>query len=179
MAELETILKKTKEVYRDEFYRNMDHLFGLEREEVLEILEGEVDLSKFDSDLISQYEQIIKVHMKKLNLKKCMESLGKFTHEPCPIPGCDGEVIERRLLGRKYRDCSNDSGHMVIFGSCNKRAIDEERNTGADPETRDIRTQQYIKEYLSVREELHNKREIRIQQELTEYNRKMREGQTV
>ena len=179
MAELETILKKTKEVYRDDFYRNMDHLFGLEREEVLEILEGEVDLSKFDSDLIPEYEQIIKVHMRRLNLKKCMESLGKFTHEPCPIPGCDGEIVEGWVRGGKFRYCSSDHNHMVIFGICSKRAIDEERNTGADPETREIRTQQYIKEYLSVREELHNKREIRIQQELSEYNRKIREGQTV
>lgn len=179
MAELETILKKTKEVYRDEFYRNMDHLFGLEREEVLEILEGEVDLSKFDSDLIPEYEQIIKIHMRRLNLKKRLEMLGKFTHEPCPIPGCDGEIVEGWARGGKFRYCNQDLNHIIIYNSCMFRAISEEMNMEADPETRSERVQQHIKEYLSEREGLQQKRETRIQQELSEYNSMMREGQTV
>jgi len=153
MGEVESITQLSIKVLRDGFYENMQLLHGLKREEVIEILEGEIDISKFEADRIPEYESIINTHKKRQKLEKRVLMLGRFPHRNCPVPGCEGHIIEVRQHYRKFDCCSEDTAHMVIYRVCKIRAKQEEKYEGADPETRQQRIEKYIEEYQMFKAE--------------------------
>lgn len=140
-----------KKRMRDTFYMNMHEDYGLSRPEVVSTLKKEnIDVSTFEVARIDEYEEAIASHFKKEKLKKMVES----NQKPCPIPGCEGVKVETRLSGKNRWYCSEGKKrHYNVFRIATIKENVAERDHGADPETREKRINQTMKELIALLEE--------------------------